>query len=135
MHRLLIVLALILASALPARADPAAVRDVITAQIDAFERDAFDEAFEYASPVIQHMFRTPERFGMMVMQGYPMVWRPEGYRFGLAEDRGNGRITQYVSFDDRAGRSYLAEYDMIEMEDGRWLINGVRLLPDTAVGA
>ena len=52
------------------------IEGVIGNQIEAFKADNFVEAFEFASPNIRGMFRTPENFGRMVTQGYPMVWRP-----------------------------------------------------------
>lgn len=70
-----------LASASPAQtAGDDAIRDTIQSQIDAFRRDDFDAAFEFASPSIRQMFRTPENFGAMVRNGYPMVWRPDDVR-------------------------------------------------------
>ena len=65
-----------------ARADEGAIRDVIVGQLDAFQRDDFAGAFEYASPTIKRIFRTPDRFGAMVRGGYPMVWKPSSVRFG-----------------------------------------------------
>jgi hypothetical protein len=133
MKRLGLALLISILGFLPAKADEDAVRDVIASQIDAFSRDDFATAFDHASPLIQHMFRTPKRFGQMVQTGYPMVWRPAGVRFGLYENR-DGRIYQYVAFEDAAGRSYLTEYEMIELDSG-WKINGVRMLPDASFGA
>lgn len=133
MKHFIFALAIAMIGFTPAKADEGAVRDVIAGQIDAFARDDFATAFDYASPLIQHMFRTPTRFGQMVQSGYPMVWRPSGVRFGLYESR-EGQIYQYVAFEDAAGRSYLTEYQMVELETG-WKINGVRMLPDPSFGA
>ena len=58
-----------------------AIREVISDQIAAFEADDFATAFGFASPAIREMFGTPDRFGRMVREGYPMVWRPGGVRF------------------------------------------------------
>ncbi|MEL6582295.1 MAG: DUF4864 domain-containing protein [Pseudomonadota bacterium] len=116
-----------------AQADGSAIRDVIAAQLDAFQRDDFDEAFTYASPIIQHVFRNSAHFGAMVKQGYPMVYRPEGVRFGDSSER-NDVHYQLVTFSDTNGRAYVAEYEMLEL-DGAWKINGVRLLQDVGLGA
>ncbi|MEM7599380.1 MAG: DUF4864 domain-containing protein [Pseudomonadota bacterium] len=102
-----------------------AVRGVISSQIDAFLEDDFVTAFEFASPMIQGMFRSPERFGEMVRNGYPMVWRPSDVEFLAVEDR-DGAVVQTVRITDGTGRQYYLEYDMIETPEG-WLINGVRV--------
>lgn len=101
------------------------VRSVISSQIDAFLEDDFVTAFDFASPMIQGMFGTPERFGAMVRNGYPMVWRPADVEFLSTEDR-DGAVIQNVRITDGTGRLFLLEYEMIETEDG-WLINGVRV--------
>lgn len=112
----------------------ARIEGVITGQLSAFLEDDFDRAFRYASPAIQGVFRTPERFGVMVRSGYPMVWRPGEVRFlELRED--GGRFGQRVLVIDAAGRGHLLEYDMIRLPDGAWRINGVEILRMPEVGA
>lgn len=101
------------------------VRSVISSQIDAFLADDFVTAFDFASPMIQGMFGTPERFGAMVRNGYPMVWRPADVQFLSADERG-GAVIQNVMIKDAGGKLFLLEYEMIETESG-WLINGVRV--------
>ena len=101
------------------------VRSVISSQIDAFLADDFVTAFDFASPMIQGMFGTPERFGAMVRDGYPMVWRPAAVQFLSADERG-GAVIQNVMIKDAGGKLFLLEYEMIETESG-WLINGVRV--------
>ncbi|RED11975.1 DUF4864 domain-containing protein [Pontivivens insulae] len=115
-----------------ATADEAAAREVIQSQLDAFQRDDFEEAFTYASPTIKGLFGTPDRFGQMVMNGYPMIWRPSASRFGVGEPDGDAWI-QRVIFEDLRGRTHVAEYTLIETDEG-WQINGVTLLPNTGVG-
>lgn len=108
----------------PARADPAAdSRAVIERQLDAFQRDDWDEAFEYASPGIQSIFRNPDRFGEMVRNGYPMVWRPSSVDFLGAVDQG-GWIEQRLQIVDGAGEMFIARY-RLEQVDGAWRIAGV----------
>jgi Domain of unknown function (DUF4864) len=109
------------------------IRGVITGQIEAFGVDDFATAFGFASPMIRNMFRTPENFGQMVMQGYPMVWRPSDVRYGeLIEE--NGRILQRVFLRDLNGNGFVATYEMLKGENG-WQINGVRIEPQVDVGA
>ena len=101
------------------------VKSVISSQIDAFLQDDFVTAFDFASPMIQGMFGTPERFGNMVRNGYPMVWRPADVEFLSIDERG-GALIQNVMIRDASGKLFLLEYEMIETEKG-WLINGVRV--------
>jgi hypothetical protein len=110
--------------ALPATANEK-IESVISAQIDAFLADDVERAFTYASPTIRRMFGTPERFGEMVRNGYPMVWRPEKVEFLSVEQRARG-LWQTVLIRDGEGALHILEYQMVQ-QDGRWLINGVRL--------
>lgn len=118
-------LALALAAG-PAAADPGAVQGVIDDQLDAFRADDFATAFTFAAPTIQGMFRTPETFGRMVRQGYPMVGRPGSVEYGRSE--GEGRLwAQEVTIVDESGRAHRLLYRMIQTPDG-WRISGVELL-------
>lgn len=121
---LVILTALSLSPMGPAKANDA-VRSVISSQLDAFMKDDFVSAFDFASPMIQGMFGTPERFGNMVRNGYPMVWRPADVEFLSVEDR-DGAVIQTVKITDETGRQYYLDYEMIQTDAG-WLINGVRL--------
>lgn len=123
--------ALVLGLAAPAasQSDP---RAVIGAQIDRFLADDFAGAFAYAAPGIQRLFGTPENFGRMVRQGYPMVWRPAEVTYGAAEERG-ARVMQRVTITDEAGRVHTLLYEMVP--DGEsWRIGGVRILAAPDVG-
>jgi hypothetical protein len=104
---------------------PAAIRAVISGQIAAFRADDFAAAFGFASPAIREMFGSPERFGQMVREGYPMVLRPSDVRFAALDDR-DGRKVQSVLLTDQAGALHVLEYEMVPFEGG-WRINGVRL--------
>ncbi|MEM6441061.1 MAG: DUF4864 domain-containing protein [Pseudomonadota bacterium] len=110
-----------------------AIEQVIASQIDAFLRDDFEGAFAFASPGIRRFFGSSDRFGAMVRQGYPMVWRPRGWRFAeLSPER--GRLRQTVVLEDASGVSHVADYFMIETDDG-WRIDGVTLRPKVGAGA
>ena len=113
----------------PARADETAIQNVITSQIEAFKVDDFATAFTFASPTIQSVFGNPENFGIMVRQGYPMVWRPAEVQF-LTIDIIDGQLWQNVLIRDREGQVHILEYQMIPGENG-WRINAVRLRKDT----
>lgn len=124
MRQMLSAVLITLLMALPAKANDA-IENVISSQIDAFLDDDFETAFTYASPMIKGIFGTPERFGQMVRQGYPMVWRPAEVEFLSIEERGSG-LWQNVMVRDGDGAVHILEYQMIESEDG-WLINAVKL--------
>ncbi len=113
--------------------DSAAMQATIEAQLDAFQRDDWAGAFTHASPAIQRLFRNPRNFGQMVRNGYPMVWRPGAVRF-LGLETGPNGPRQVVVFTDQAGRTWVADYFMQEI-DGVWRINGVTLRPADDVGA
>ena len=115
----------------PAGAD--AARAVIQSQLDAFRREAVEDAYQYAAPNIQRIFPTPEVFGRMVRNGYPMVWDPAQTEFLSAEPRGD-LIIQRLRFVDQAGRPFIAEYAMALVE-GTWRIAGVEIKEDTSFGA
>lgn len=124
MTRLIAMMFATLLLSLPVRADDAA-RQVISDQIAAFQQDDFETAFTYASPMIKGIFGTPQRFGQMVRDGYPMVWRPADVEFLEAEQTG-AALVQDVLIRDAEGVLYEVEYEMIQGEDG-WKINGVRV--------
>ena len=103
------------------------IRGVITQQLQAFQADDFERAFTFASPMIQGIFQNPERFGQMVRNGYPMVWRPSDIKFGTIRDQAGTRV-QIVYLTDQAGRLFEAQYEMIPTDTG-WEINGVAIKP------
>ena len=111
----------------------AAIREVIERQLRAFLGDDLAGAWGFASPAIQRLFGTPETFGRMVREGYPMIWRPGGWSFEALEPFGAG-LRQTVVITDRAGTVHVADYDMVQVE-GAWRINGVRLRRPVGTGA
>ena len=135
MTRLILVLCLALGLTAPARAqsDPSSVETVIQGQIDAFLADDFETAFTFASPGIKRMFGTPENFGRMVRQGYPMVWRPAEVTF-LGRETAGASILQRVQIVDGNGTVHVLEYRM-SPGDGGWQIAGVRILEAAQLGA
>ncbi|KIC10962.1 hypothetical protein RA19_09545 [Leisingera sp. ANG-M1] len=126
MRKLLLAVTSVLVLALPASAQKAPVTAVIDSQIAAFLRDDFETAFTHASPSIRRIFETPERFGQMVRQGYPMVWRPAEVRYLALRDVA-GSLWQRVMITDANGAVHLLDYQMIKLESG-WKINAVQLL-------
>ncbi|MFN3576942.1 MAG: DUF4864 domain-containing protein [Tabrizicola sp.] len=127
-----LALAFFLLPILPATAQEGPIRDTILRQIDALRADDFARAFTYASPTIKRLFGTPENFGAMVRNGYPMVHRPAQVEMGeLREIAGN--LWQRVRIVDQAGRAWTLDYMMVETPEG-WQINAVQILPAPEVG-
>ncbi|MGC1259136.1 MAG: DUF4864 domain-containing protein [Jannaschia helgolandensis] len=116
-----------------AQADEGAIRGAIGGQIEAFKADDFDTAFAFAAPNIRGMFGNADNFGLMVRQGYPMVWQPGTVEFLGSEDNG-GVWTQEILITDGFGRLHRLEYTMVETPDG-WKIAGVQILTAPEVGA
>lgn len=109
------------------------IEGVISSQIEAFKSDDFAEAFTYAAPSIQGMFRTPENFGRMVTQGYPMVWRPAEVTY-LDLQEFSGGYVQTVRIEDSDGATHFLAYSMVQTGQG-WKISGVQILEAPGVSA
>lgn len=135
MRRALVAALMIWAGAAAAQdaAPEAAIRGVIGDQITALRADDFATAFGFASPLIRDMFGTPETFGAMVRQGYPMVHRPADIRWLPLREQA-GQTIQRVMIRDAAGRVHFLDYEMVRAGNG-WQINGVRIVPPEGAGA
>lgn len=125
MHRIILSILFTILLTGPVQVQESVARDVISEQISAFQADDVDRAYQFASPFIQQKFGSPETFGRMVREGYPMVWRPSEVIFLEAREI-NGRLWQDVLLRDVAGRGWIAEYELVEL-DGTLKINGVRI--------
>ena len=100
-----------------------AVRYTISSQIDAFKDNDVEKAYTFAAPNIQAQFPNPDIFGLMVRNGYPIIWKPKNYKFTSFKDLGN-RCIQRVLFQSYNGS--LQSYDYILEKDGNlWKIAGV----------
>jgi len=99
------------------------VRNTISSQIEAFKENNIAKAYTFAAPNIQAQFPNPDVFGLMVRNGYPVIWRPKSFKFTKFQDLGNKSI-QRVLFQSYDGR--LETYDYIlEKYDDLWKIAGV----------
>ena len=121
-----------IASAADVQARVLGIEATIDAQIDAFLKDDFARAYSFASPGIQGLFGNHQKFGQMVRNGYPMVWRPAEVRY-LKLREVKGALWQRVLIRDRAGGVHLLDYQMVRV-DGNWRINGVHILREPDVG-
>ena len=102
------------------------VHETITLQLEAFLDNDFVRAFTYASSSIRTMFRTPENFGNMVRNGYPMVWRPEKFTF-LEHRKAAGGRSQDIQILDQDGEFHYLRYFLMHTSNG-WKISGVQFL-------
>jgi hypothetical protein len=132
MRYLILSVALWAATFVPVWADSAKIHITIESQITAFKKDDLETAFSFASPNIKRLFGSPERFGMMVRQGYPMVYRPVDIQF-LELETIRDEFWQKVRITDKQGRYHIMAYRMILVSE-QWLINGVQLLPSEETG-
>ena len=103
--------------------DRAAIRDVISRQVEAFRRDDGNAAFSFASPDVQRLFGTAQTFMDMVRKGYRPVYRPRVFDFGNIVEM-NGQPTQRVHVVGPDGRRVNALYPMTRLPDGSWRIDG-----------
>ena len=108
--------------------DRQAIRDIIQAQLDAFQADDAATAFSFASPGIQAHFNDPATFMNMVKIGYQPVYRPKAVFFqeALSVD---GKVLQQVMIVDSDDQSVMANYPMQRQTDGSWRIDGCFLTP------
>ena len=77
-HLLISMLSIIFFSG-PIIAQEQSFQQVIRGQIEAFSSDDMEAAFEFASPSIKSIFKNYKLFGVMVRQGYPMVFRQKEF--------------------------------------------------------
>lgn len=125
--RFLTIAAVALMLSGPAKAQDADIEAVIANQLDAFKADDFARAFTFASPNIKRIFGSAERFGQMVRNGYPMVWRPADVQF-IGQEPSGASVLQTLRIEDGEGAMHFLEYEMIPTDQG-WQINGVRFIP------
>lgn len=112
--------------AVGAQAQQAEIEGIISDQIEAFKADDFEQAFTFATPSLQRLFKTPLNFERMVIKGYPMVWRPAEVQY-LEMRSFDGAFWQKVQIMDAKGFTHLLLYRMEETQAG-WRIGGVQLL-------
>ena len=99
------------------------VRFTISSQIDAFKKNDVKKAYTFAAPNIQAQFPNPDLFGLMVRNGYPIIWRPKSFKFTEFKDLGETCV-QRVLFQSYSGS--LKSYDYIlEKNNNLWKIAGV----------
>ena len=108
-------------------------RGVIERQLEAFEQNAWEEAYSFAAPGIQRMFPTVDSFGKMVREGYPMVWKRESTEF-LGAEAVDGKMVHRLRLVGADGRAYIAVYVMQQVGD-EWLVAAVYIEQEQGLSA
>lgn len=132
-RRVVLWMALALVMAGPAAGGPEhelrrEVIAVIDAQIAAFRRDDGPAAFAQASPGVQDQFGTPQAYLVRIANAYKPVHRPKSVTYlNLAVSR--GRLVQRVLLVGPDDRAVIALFPMVQMDDGKWRVDGCVLVP------
>ena len=116
----------------PLRADDAfdpptraAIKDVITKQLEAISRDDGAAAEAFASKSIRDKFGDGSAFMAMVHKNYEALVRPKSTAFGATEGSPHGPL-QSVTIVAADGTVWTATYSF-EKADGVWRITGCGL--------
>ena len=126
MKKILTAFLIIMLSTASVSSSEAEYQKVIRSQIEAFSNDDMEAAFEFASPSIKSIFGNYIRFGTMVRQGYPMVFRQKNLTFKETKSK-NSVAFQNVLIEDLSGDLHLLRYRLILLK-GSWKIAGVEFL-------
>ena len=98
-------------------------KKVISSQLMAFKEKNVEKAYSFAAPSIKRQFFNAENFGLMVKNGYPVIWSPKTYQFVKFSSNGK-RSIQRVLF--RSATDALVTYDyLLEKFKNEWRIAGV----------
>ena len=126
MKKILTAIFVIMLSTVSVSSNEIEYQKVIRSQIEAFSNDDMEAAFEFASPSIKSIFGNYIRFGSMVRQGYPMVFRQKNLTFKETKSK-NSIAFQNVLIEDLSGDLHLLRYRLILLK-GNWRIAGVEFL-------
>jgi len=132
MFRIFAAIAMWCALAVPSLAQNAEIESTIESQLQAFLQDDFATAYSFADETIKQIFPSPEIFGDMVKNGYPMVHRHSSYEFQELREVAGG-LYQNVLIQDQSGNYFVAEYGMRATPEG-WKIRSVQILPAPDIG-
>jgi hypothetical protein len=106
---------------------PSPAADTVLGQIDAFKRDDFTAAYQFASSAIKAQFDR-QAFERMVRGGYPEIAAPSEAR---VLDQGRvaaGREYVLLRVRGKSGTAVEALYELVQ-EDGDWKIDAVVTRP------
>lgn len=126
MKKLLLTMFISISMSLSVSANESDYQNVIKSQIEAFSNNDMKAAFQFASPSIKSIFGNYIRFGSMVRQGYPMVFRQRNLTFKETKSK-NSIAFQNVLIEDLSGDLHMLRYRLVLLE-GDWKIAGVEFL-------
>ena len=106
----------------------AALQQVISSQLKAFEKDDAKAAEEFAAPAIKERFPEPAQFLDMVKKDYGALIHPRSTQFVGVADSPHGPL-QKVTIVAADGTVWSAIYSF-EKVDGQWRITGCGLAKD-----
>jgi hypothetical protein len=112
--------------------DRQAIEQTIRQQLDAFGRDDAERAFNFATPDIQRMFGSSDRFLRMVRDNYEPVYRSASVRFVRVELT-EGQWVQTVQITDEEGKVWRALFTMRRQPDRGWKVGGCQLQETNAI--
>ena len=103
--------------------DESDIVNAVKLQLEAFQKDDFETAYSFASPIIKQIFKNADEFKSMIKGGYQAVYRPKSVNFGPVELIDGGAVL-IVYLVDPDGNFVTATYKMQKQDSGEWLING-----------
>jgi hypothetical protein len=106
----------------------AAIRSVISKQLDALSHEDAKGAESYASDGIRKRFQTPTEFFDMVKKNYAALLHPRSTHFGATTNSPHGPL-QTMTIIAADGTVWSAIYSL-EQADGSWRISGCGLQRD-----
>lgn len=112
--------------------DRRAIEKTVRGQLDAFGRDDANGAFGFATPDIQRLFGSPERFMRMVRESYEPVYRASRVRF-VRVDAVDGQWVQTVELIDAESRVWRGLFTMKRQANRSWKVGGCELQQTRAI--
>lgn len=106
------------------------IRQVITLQIKAFERNDETRAFAYSTPEIRKYFGSSRTFMEMVRASYSVLYMNASREF-LEAAVIDGAVVQPLRIVTRDGEAVVALYTLERQPDREWRIGGCELAPST----
>ena len=106
------------------------IRQVITLQIKAFERNDETRAFSYSTPEIRKYFGSSRTFMEMVRASYSVLYMNASREF-LEAAVIDGAVVQPLRIVTRDGEAVVALYTLERQPDREWRIGGCELAPST----
>lgn len=98
------------------------LKEIIEAQLAAFRKDDYPEAYKYAALSIKEQFPLPA-FERMVKQGYPFIAQSSTAQFGVVVDNGKQAVVNVIVMGE-GGRTRHYQY-LMQREGAGWKICGV----------